>query len=692
VAETNPLLKPWAGPHELPPFAAVTPEHYRPAFEAAIAGHKAEIAAIAGSAAPPDFENTIAALERSGRALDRVSSVFFNLAGADTNDALQAIERDMAPVLSRHWTEISLNADLFRRIAAVHAGRDAAGLDDEQKRVLDRYHTNYVRSGAGLDEAGKKRLAEINERLAVLGTRFVQNLLADAKAYSLVLAGEADRAGLPEFLLASAAAAAEERGLAGKHVITLSRSSIEPFLQFSTRRDLREKAFKAWISRGENGGETDNRAIVTETIRLRAERARLLGYTTYADFRISDMMAKTPDAAAALLGTVWGSARAKAAREEADLQALVAAEGGNFRVAAHDWRHYADIVRKKRFDFDEAELKPYLQLDRIIEAAFHVAGKLFGLTFSALPGAPAYHADVRVWQVRGPGGENVGLFLGDYFARSSKHSGAWMNAFRGQERLDGAVTPIIVNVMNFAKPAKGEPALLSFEDARTLFHEFGHALHGLLSDVTYPLLAGTAVASDFVELPSQLYEHWLEQPEVLGRFAVHAETGAPMPKALLDKVLAARTFNQGFATVEYTSSALLDLDLHRRDAVPGDVSAYEKDELADIGMPEAIVMRHRTPHFSHIFSGDGYSAGYYSYLWSEVLDSDAFEAFEEAGDPFDAAVAERLLKNIYAAGGRYEPEAAYRAFRGRLPSTAPLLRKRGLAPAGERPAKAAPRP
>jgi peptidyl-dipeptidase Dcp len=678
AADTNPLLKPWAGPHELPPFAAVSPEHYRPAFDAAIAAHKAEIAAIAGATVPADFENTIAALERSGRALERVSSIFFNLAGADTNDALQAIERDMAPVLSRHWTEISLNADLFRRIAAVHALRDAAGLDDEQKRVLDRYHTNYVRSGAGLDAAGKTRLGEINERLAVLGTQFGQNVLADEKAYTLVLEDEADRAGLPDFLLDAAAAAAEERGLAGKHVITLSRSSIEPFLQFSTRRDLREKAFKAWIARGENGGETDNRAIVSETIGLRAERARLLGYPTYADFRISDMMAKTPDAAAALLSKVWGPARQRAAREEADLQAIVAAEGGNFRIAAYDWRHYADIVRKQRFDFDEAELKPYLQLDRIVEAAFHVAGKLFGLTFSELPDAAAYHPDVRVWQVRGPDGEKVGLFLGDYFARSSKHSGAWMNAFRGQEKLDGVVTPIIVNVMNFAKPAKGEPALLSFDDARTLFHEFGHALHGLLSDVTYPLLAGTAVASDFVELPSQLYEHWLEEPEVLGKFAVHAETGAPMPKALLDKVLAARTFNQGFATVEYTSSALLDLDLHRRDAVPGDVSAYEKDELAAIGMPEAIVMRHRLPHFQHIFSGSGYAAGYYSYLWSEVLDADAFAAFKETGNIFDPALAARLKKYVYAAGNLRDPDTAYRSFRGRGPDPAALMRKRGL--------------
>jgi peptidyl-dipeptidase Dcp len=678
TAETNPLLQPWGGAFETPPFAAIKPEHYRPAFDAAIAGHKAEIAAIADSAEPATFANTIEAMERAGRVLDRVASVFFNLAGADTNDAIQAIEREMAPILSRHSTEISLNPKLFARIAALHAARDTLGLSAEQSRVLDRYHTRFSRAGAGLDEAGKKRLAEINERLAVLGTQFGQNVLADEKAFTLVLESEADRSGLPKSLLNAAAEAANERGMAGKHVITLSRSSIEPFLTFSKNRELREKAFRAWSSRGENGGATDNRAIIAETVKLRAERANLLGYPSYAHFRIADMMAKTPDAVAGLLNAVWDPARKLAAREAGDLQALVASEGGNFTIAASDWRHYAEQVRERRFAFEEAELKPYLQLEKIIAAAFYTAGRLFGLKFTEVDSVPVYHPDVRVWNVTDATGKPVGLFLGDYFARTSKRSGAWMSSFRGQHRLDYMSLPIILNVMNFAKPAKGEPALLSFDDARTLFHEFGHALHGLLSNVTYPLLAGTSVSTDFVELPSQLYEHWLEQPEVLAEFAVHAETGKPMPEALLKKVLAARTFNQGFATVEYTSSALADLDLHLGDGEGFDAGAFEAAELERIAMPAAMVMRHRLPHFQHIFSGGGYSAGYYSYLWSEVLDADAFAAFKEAGNIFDPATAERLKTYIYSAGNLRDPDEAWRAFRGRGPDPKALMAKRGL--------------
>lgn len=677
-ADQNPLLLPWAGEFETPPFAAIKSEHYRPAFDVAIAEHKAEIAGIADAADEPSFANTIAAIERAGQRLDRVNSVFFNLTGADTNDALQALEREMAPILSRHHSEISLNGKLFGRIADLFARRDSLGLSAEEMRVLDRYHTNFSRAGAGLDEAGKKRLAEINERLAVLGTKFSQNVLADEKSYTLVLEGEDDRAGLPQWLLAAAAEAAAERGMPGKHVITLSRSSIEPFLTFSTRRDLREKAFKAWTSRGENGGETDNRAIIAETVRLRAERARLLGYENYALFRIADTMAKTPDNVADLLNAVWGPARALALREEADLQALVASEGGNFKIAASDWRHYSEQVRERRFAFEEAELKPYLQLDKMIEAAFYTAGRLFGLSFAPATGIEAYHPDVRIWTVTDAAGRQVGLFMGDYFARPSKRSGAWMNAFRDQHKLDKDSRPIVVNVLNFAKPAKGHAALLSFDDARTLFHEFGHALHGLLSNVTYPLLAGTAVTRDFVELPSQLFEHWLEQPEVLSRFAVHAGTGQPMPEALLKKVLAARKFNQGFATVEFTSSAFADLDIHLVAGGEIDPEQFEAAELARLRMPEAMVMRHRLPHFQHVFSGGGYSAGYYSYLWSEVLDADAFAAFKEAGDIFDRATAERLKTFIYSAGNLRAPDEAYRAFRGRDPDPAALMEKRGL--------------
>ena len=675
----NPLLEDWKTPYGAPPFGRIRPEHFRPALDAAMTEQRAAVARIVADPAPPSFDNTIVALERSGLLLGKVAAVFFGLAGADTNDALQAIERDVAPLLSRHSDVIFLDGGLFARIEALWGKRDALGLDAEQRRVLDRYHTIFQRAGAGLDEAGKIRLAEINERLATLGTLFAQNVLADEKGWTLVLDGDDELAGLPEWARSAAAAAAEERGLDGKYVITLARSSIETFLTFSTRRDLREKAFAGWIARGETGGDSDNRRIIGEIARLRTEAAQLLGHPTYAHFRLADQMAKTPEAVSNLLDTVWERGRARATREAADLEALIAEEGGNHRLAASDWRHYAEKLRKRRFDFDESELKPYLQLEKMIEAAFYTAGRLFGLSFREVHDVPLYHPDVRTWEVTGRDGRFLGLFFGDYFARASKRSGAWMSGYRDQEKLDGDVRPIVVNVMNFSKPPKGKPALLSFDDARTLFHEFGHGLHGLLSDVTYPILSGTAVTTDFVELPSQLYEHWLEQPEVLGKFAVHADTGAPMPEAMLKKVLASRTFNQGFATVEYTASALVDLDLHLQpDAAERDVVDFEKAVLARIGMPAAMVMRHRTPHFLHIFSGSHYASGYYSYLWSEVLDADAFAAFEEAGDIFDPETAKRLHDNVYAAGNLRDPAEAYVGFRGRLPTPDALLRKRGL--------------
>jgi peptidyl-dipeptidase Dcp len=675
----HPFAREWDTPFGVPAFEGITPEHFRPAFDSALAEQRREIDAIAGDAAEPTFENTIAALELSGRTLRRVSAVFFNLAGAHTNDALQAIEREVAPRLAKHRNAIFMDAALFRRVERLHGRRDGLGLDAERRRVLDRYHAIFTRAGAQLGPDGKTRLAEITERLATLGTGFSQNVLADEKDYALVLDGEDDLAGLPDFLRAAAAQTAQERGFPGKHVVTLSRSSIEPFLQFSSRRDLREQAFRAWIGRGERGGPTDNRAIVAEMVALRAERAKLLGFPTFAHFKLSDMMAKTPDAVLDLLNQVWEPARARAGHEAEALQALVREEGGNFELAPWDWRYYAEKLRQREHAFDEAELKPYLQLDRMIEAAFHTASRLFGLQFRELHGLPVYHPEVRVFEVQDADGRHVGLFLGDYFARPSKRSGAWMSSFRIQEKLAGEIRPIIVNVMNFSKGAEGRPALLSFDDARTLFHEFGHALHGLLSDVTYPLIAGTNVATDFVELPSQLYEHWLSRPEILGRFAVHERTGEPMPQALLEKVLAARNFHQGFATVEYTASALVDMDFHLLPSAENlDVAEFERAALQKIGMPKEIVMRHRTPHFTHVFSGDGYSAGYYSYLWSEVLDADAFNAFEETGDVFDPATAGRLKEFVYSAGYRREPTEAYRAFRGREPKVEALLEKRGL--------------
>jgi peptidyl-dipeptidase Dcp len=680
TASQNPLLKDWTGPFGLPPFGAIAPDHFRPAFDAALAAHRAEIEAIAADPAVPSFDNTIAALEMSGRDLERVSNMFFVLAGADTSDAIEAVEREMSPLLARHGNAIYLNRALYARIADLYQRRAALGLNAEQARVLDRYHTRFVRAGGALSKAAQDRLAAINERLASLGTQFGQNVLADEKAYALMLE-EGDLDGLPEFARAAARAAAAERGAPGKYAITLARSSCETFLQFSKRRDLRERIFQAWIKRGENGGATDNRAIIAEMVGLRAERAKLLGFESFADYRLDDQMAKTPKAARKLLDEVWCRARKKAEIERDALQAMIAQEGGNFALAAHDWRYYAEKRRKAEFDLDEAEIKPYFQLDKIIEAAFDTAGRLFGLTFTPVE-VTLYHQDARAFEVKDAGGRHVGLFIGDYFARSSKHSGAWKTSLRDQEKLAGDIRPIIVNVCNFSKPAAGEPALLSFDDARTLFHEFGHALHGLLSNVTYPLIAGTAVPSDFVELPSQLYEHWLEVPEILQKYARHAATAEPMPQTLLDKLLATRTFNQGFATVEYTSCALVDLDLHGlRDPAGLDVSEFERRDLAALQMPAEIVMRHRLPHFQHLFSGNGYAAAYYSYMWSEVLDADAFEAFEETGDVFDPATAQRLRDFIYGAGNLRDPAEAYKAFRGRLPAVDALLKKRGLADA-----------
>ncbi|MGO4389001.1 M3 family metallopeptidase [Microvirga sp. 2YAF29] len=676
----NPLLGPWSTPFGLPPFESITPEHYRPAFDSALAEQQAEIKAIADSSEAPTFANTIEAMERGGASLKRVGGVFFNLSGSHTNEAIQAIERDLAPVLAKHRNSIFMNEALYKRVADLYEKRESLGLTQEQARVLDRYQTIFVRAGAKLQGEEKKRLATITERLASLGTQFAQNVLADEKSYQLVLDGEADLEGLPSFLREAAAQAAEERGLSGKYVITLSRSSIEPFLQFSKRRDLREQAFKGWASRGDTGGATDNKAIIAEMAALRVERAKLLGYETFSDFKLSDTMAKTPDAVLKLLNDVWTPARKRAQEERDDLQALAQAKGDNIVIEPWDWRFYADQVRMERHNLDEAVIKPYFQLDRIIEASFETAHRLFGLSFKELKDFPRYHPDIRAWEVLDVDGKHIGTFIGDYFARSSKRSGAWMSAFRSQEKLTGDVRPIIVNVMNFAKGGAGEPSLLSFDDARTLFHEFGHGLHGLLSNVTYPLLAGTAVSTDFVELPSQLYEHWLSQPDILRRYATHYRTGEPIPEELLERLMAARNFNQGFATVEYLASAFVDLELHRRkDAADLDVSAFEKETLEKIGMPREIIMRHRTPHFAHVFSGDGYSSGYYSYLWSEVLDADAFVAFEKTGDAFNREMAEKLKRFIYSAGNLRDPAEAYTSFRGRLPTVDALLAKRGLA-------------
>ena len=678
-AASNPFFQDWTTPFAAPPFHIIRPEHFPPALERGMAEQLAEVRAIATNPEAPSFANTIEAMERTGALLTRAHLVFDNLTSSQTSDALQAIELDMAPKLAQHHSRIHLDGELFARIDDLYRRRAALGLDEARTRLLERYHLNFVRAGAQLDAAGKQRLAAITEELATLTTTFGQNVLADEKSWQLVLDGEAELAGLPDFVRSAAAQAAKDRNMPGKHVITLSRSSIEPFLTFSARRDLREKAFKAWIARGDNGNATDNKALIARIVALRGERAKLLGFESFAAFKLADTMAKTPEAAQDLMLKVWGPAKARLAEERAMLQAQAAAEGMNEPIQAWDWRHYAEKVRKAKFDLDEAEVKPYFQLENIVQAAFDTATRLFGVTFTPRPDVPVYNPDVRMYEVKDRDGRHVGLFLQDNFARAEKRSGAWMSSYRDYRNLDGEVTPIISNNNNFAK---GEPTLLSYDDAETLFHEFGHGLQGLLTKAKYPSQAGTNVMQDFVEFPSQVYEHWLSQPETLRKYARHYKTGEPLPQALLDRILAARTFNQGFATVEYLSSGLVDMALH--DLPPGtevDAASFEAEALAKIGMPDGMVMRHRLPHFLHLFQGDSYAAGYYSYMWAEVLDADGFAAFQEAGDVFDPALAAKLHA-IYSGGDTRDPMALYTEFRGRAPEIGALLRMRGLVPAG----------
>jgi peptidyl-dipeptidase Dcp len=673
----HPLTR-WTGPLGLPDFRQLSDEAFEPVFDAALADHDREIAAIASNPEAPTIENTLAALELSGEALSHVSSIFWLRAGAHTNDLVQQVERDIAPKMARHYSAISMNPALFARVDALYERRAALGLDAETLRVLERTWKGFVRSGARLDDPGKTRLAAINEELASLGAKFGQNVLADERDWALIL-DEADVAGLPEFLRGAMGQAAEARGENGRYAVTLSRSIYEPFTTFSDRRDLREIAFRAFIARGENGGATDNRDVVAKTLALRAEKARLLGYDSYAVLKLDDSMAKTPTAVFGLLDPVWERARRKAADDQAEMQRIAQSAGHNHPIAGWDWRYFQEKLRAEKFAFDEAELKPYLQLERIIAACFDVATRLFGISFEEKPGIAAWHPDVRVFEVLKPDGTRLGTFLADYFNRASKRSGAWMSALDSAYRLGEGSLPVIYNIMNFAKPAAGQPALLSLDEARTLFHEFGHALHGMLSEVTWPSVSGTSVSRDWVELPSQLYEHWLTVPEIIAKHALHHRTGQPMPKALIDKMLAARTFGAGFATIEFAASALIDMAYHAQPQAPEEPLRFEAETLARLGMPEAIPMRHRTPHFGHVFAGDGYSAGYYSYMWSEVLDADAFSAFEETGDAFDPALAARLKEHIYAAGGSKDPEELYVAFRGKMPTPEAMMVKRGLA-------------
>ena len=668
---TNPLLKEWDGPFKLAPFDEISDEHFEPAFEEALEAARAEVTAIAENPEKPSFANTIEALETSGEQLDKVLSVFFTVAGSDSNPKRQELQREFSPKLAAYSSEVTGNKKLFERIEALWQDRESLDLTDEKERLLMLTRRRFVRAGAALSGESDKRMREIMGRLAELGTQFTQNLLADEAGWYMELDEQALE-NLPEFVVSSAREAGREKGLEAP-VITLSRSLIVPFLQFSPRRDLREKAFRAWEARGAMGGETDNRGICAEILRLREERAQLLGYESFADYKLETEMAKTPDRVRDLLLQVWEPAKAQAEQDADVLTEMMQADGINAELRPWDWRYYAEKRRQTEHDLDEAAVKPYLSLEAMIEAAFGTANRLFGLEFKALD-VPLYHPDCRAWEVS-RNGEHVAVFIGDYFARASKRSGAWCSAMRGQAKIPQTQGPVVLNTCNFAK---GDPALLSYDDARTLFHEFGHALHHLLSDVNYESISGTSVARDFVELPSQLYEHWLEVPEVLEKYARHYQTGEAMPPELLEKMLKAANFDQGFQTVEYVASAMVDLAFHEG-AAPDDVMAKQLETLDKMGMPKAITMRHATPQFAHVFAGDGYSSGYYSYMWSEVMDADAFASFEDAGGAFDEERAKALETHILSKGGSADPEALYTAFRGRMPGVEALLKGRGLA-------------
>ena len=679
AADGAPLLAPWTGPYGgVPPFDKVVVADFAPALEAGMAQHLKEIEAIADNPAPPTFENTIVALERSGEALDRAETIYGVWGSTLSTPEVREVEKTMAPKMAAHGDAILQNAKLFQRIEAVYQGREAAGLNPEQSRLAWRHWNRFVRAGAKLDPAAKARVAEINGELAQAFTTFSQNLLADETDYVLYLKTEAELRGLPDDVRSAAAAAAEERGRPGEYAILNTRSSMDPFLTYSQRRDLREKVWRTYYSRGDNGDAHDNNGVIQKILKLRAERARLLGYPTHAHWRLEAAVAKTPEAAMELMMRVWPSAVARVHEEVAEMQAIADAEKAGVKIEPWDYRYYAEKVRAARYDLDMNEVKAYLQLDKLREGMFWAAGEVYGMSFTPVTNVPAPHPDVRVWEVKRDGA-HLGLFYFDPYARTGKRSGAWMNAYRSQQKLDGPITPIVSNNSNFVKPAPGEPVLISWDDANTLFHEFGHAIHGLLSNVTYPSLAGTSVPRDYVEFPSQVNEAWLPTRQVLSRFALHHETGEPMPEELAQKIERASTFRQGFDVTEYLASALIDMKLHLAGDADIDPDAFEREELANLGMPAELPMRHRTPQFAHVFASDGYSAGYYSYLWAEVLSQDAAEAFRESpGGMYDEGVARRMVDHILSVGDTVDQAQAYRAFRGRDADVAAYLRDKGF--------------
>ena len=677
-AEANPFFASYGTPFETPPFDKIRDAHFMPAFQEGMARQKKEIEAVVANPEPPTFANTIESVERSGELLTRVSNVFFCLSEANTNEAVQKIEADISPLLAKHRDDINLDPKLFARVKAVYDERDKLVLTAEQVRLLDKFYKNFVRGGANLDEAAKAEFRKINEELSVLSVKFGDDVLKETNAFALVIDKADDLAGLPQAVVQGAAEAAKERSLEGRWVFTLHKPSMIPFLQYSPKRDLRERIFKAYINRADNGNPSDNKAVLSRIAALRVKKANLLGYKTHADFVLEENMAKTPAGVTRLLDQLWTPALEMAGKEAGKLQGLAAKEGGTFKLEPWDWWYYAEKLKKAEYDLDDQVLKPYFRLDNVRDGAFAVAGKLWGLQFTERTDIPKYHPDVRIFEVKEADGTHVGILYTDYFPRASKRGGAWSSAFRSQSSRDGKrITPVIYNVGNFSMPAGDTPSLLTFEEVSTLFHEFGHALHELLSNCTYETISGTNVPSDFVEVASQIMENWAEDPEVIKTYANHYQTGESIPDFLVEKIKNTGLFNKGFETVEYLAACYLDMDWHTlTEPKEQDTAAFETASMAKIGLIPEIVVRYRSPFFSHIFSG-GYSSGYYSYIWSEVLDADAFQAFKETS-LFDQATAKSLRDNILSRGGTEDPMVLYKKFRGREPNVEPLLKRKGF--------------